>query len=193
MGSLGSPNGQAEVALGSINARKQRRALRYGRAEQQAADAQVPQKRHKHAHNSQQKFRGFRARLAGTRDIFEMERIVHDIAQHITRTSPYQYGIWADPFINYLRTCNKRVDNLRCPPCSYFNLDLCEYSKVHVHQTRGQTHATGKERAIVHERAHICAVCFAQGMTSPHRVTSCPLVMAVDHELHADWKWQNGH
>ena len=164
--------------------------LKYSRLEGQIMETNVPLKKRKQrptnalidATANRDLFRGYHSRLSLTRDIFEMERMVKEVAAVIDSRP----CVWHDPFVAFLRTHNSRIDKLRCPPCSYFNLGLCEYERVHTHPTRGQAHGVGKP--FVGERAHICAVCFAQKMTSPHRVTRCPVVRELDTILLREWK-----
>ena len=168
---------------------------KYGRQDWHASDMETgvpPKKREPRPTNAaleamatKDQFRGYHSKLSLTRDIFEMERMVKEVATVIDSRPT----IWDDPFVAYLKTHNARIDRLRCPPCSYFNLGLCEYERVHTHPTRGQAHGAGKP--FVGERAHICAVCFAQKMTSPHRVTRCPIVRELDNVLLREWKVAN--
>ena len=85
----------------------------------------------------------------------------------------------------FLFNCSRRVERLRAPPCTYFNCGKCEYTSVHAHTTRGQTHS---HRPVAMQRAHICAVCFGQGLTSPHRAKACPIIFELDNVLFAEWQ-----
>ena len=97
-----------------------RPTVKYGQREGGIRESNVPLKKRKQrvtndSINQKAKagsFRGFHSRLSVTRDIFEMERVVKEIATAVQ----FNPRVWNDPYIAFLRTHNARIDKLRTPP-----------------------------------------------------------------------------
>ena len=125
------------------------------------------------------RYDSYQNRAAICHDIFSMERLVREIARELGNR-PHIFDIEC---ISWLLKANRRVDGLRIPPCTYYNCSTCEYGPVLTHPTRGgNAHA----RLQVTERAHICAVCFAQGLIAPHRAKDCPLLAELDNAIRCE-------
>ena len=126
--------------------------------------------------NYQTEKASFYERLRATTDVYALEAVLRDVAICIGER-PY---VMQEKAIAFMAKTNKRVEGARIPPCTFFNAARCEYRGTLVHQTRGFAQ---KGRPMASERAHLCAVCFAQQLVSPHRAVDCPIVKELDAEL----------
>ena len=100
-----------------------------------------------------------------------MEAILRQIASEVEQRPYLMYG----EKLAFMVFANQRVEGVRVPPCTFFNVAMCEYKSTMMHHTRAQ-----RSHLAVAERAHICAVCYAQHLVSPHRATECPIVYELD-------------
>ena len=127
--------------------------------------------------------RGYTLKLSLLGDIFKAESMIREIAIEVEKRS----HIMAD--LGTLVANNKRVDRMRVPPCTFFNLNGCEFKGVLSHTTRGDPRAKN-ERPVkkILVRSHTCAVCYGQGLVSPHRAANCPILRALDAEMEMECK-----
>ena len=130
-------------------------------------------------------YRGFTSRLSLTYDVYEMEGLLREISYAIRQHE----SVMKTPNLKFLAASNGRVQRLRTPPCTYFNMGNCNFAAVHLHQVNVQP---GYNVPRVPERAHICAVCYGQSLQSPHRAARCPIIKELDKALKLHFAWEEG-
>lgn len=117
-------------------------------------------------------WRAYADRLGDTSDIFVAEGIMQEIAEAFTS---WHDEILYSPKMHLYTMATMKVEEQKTPPCTFFNIGICEYKDTFVHATRGN----GKALRVV-RRAHICGVCYGQQLIAPHRARDCPLLRELE-------------